>query len=308
MAGRTRKKGIGCLPMLLLALLIIGGGAFGYLKVTGQTWQEGLGRAELLVMGVVNRVMSGQGLVDDPHRDKQVAYRFAILSDSHEDVTVFPKIVQRIADREDLSFVAFLGDASNAGELAKLTEAKQFLDNITIPVHVLPGDHDRNWLPERDLRNFKQVFGMSATSYSFGKGNELFIFLDNSDSQGGVSRRDWQWLQGVLAEAGQKNIYVFMSTPLYNPYLSFKAMGSQSEEVKKQAVELGKLLAESKVKAVFAGDTHSFSQFRDETNQLEVVTVGAAGTNKNLLPLYVEVEIFSDGSYNAQSVPYQDKE
>lgn len=32
--------------------------------------------------------------------------------------------------------------------------------------------------------------------------------------------------------------YVFMSTPLYNPYLSFKTMGSQDEGVKEQAERL----------------------------------------------------------------------
>lgn len=61
------------------------------------------------------------------------------------------------------------------------------------------------------------------------------------------------------------------------------------------------------MEVIFAGDTHTFRNIRTRRQFPSVVTVGGKGTNKNLLPLYVVVEIYSDGSYNATSVPYEQK-
>lgn len=56
----------------------------------------------------------------------------------------------------------------------------------------------------RDLTNFKQTFGISATSFSFSKGNESFIFIDNSDSVHGIDSASWSWLKKEL-EARKKS-------------------------------------------------------------------------------------------------------
>ncbi len=232
-----------------------------------------------------------------------VKYKFAILSDSHEDTTVYPQLVNQIKARDDLDFVVHLGDQSNAGEIQKLQESKAILDTIEEPVYVLPGDHDSNWVPRRDLANFKHVFSLQQTSYSVLHIQEKFIFIDNSSGNQGVSSEAWDWLRQELESSQGLHLYVFMSTPLSNPYLSFKTMGSQNEKVKQQAVELGELLSMYKVRAIFAGDTHTFSQYKDKLTGIPIITVGASGTNKNPLPLYVVVEILSDGSYNVSSVP-----
>lgn len=232
-----------------------------------------------------------------------VKYKFAVISDSHEDLSVYPKIVDQIAMRNDLAFVAHLGDQSNAGESIKLQESKSILDRIAAPVYVLPGDHDSNWVPRRDLTNFKHVFNLQQTSYAVAHESEKYIFIDNSDGNEGVSADAWNWLTHELESSKDLNKYVFMSTPLSNPYLTFKTMGSQSDEVKQQAEDLGKILRDNNVKAIFAGDTHTFSQYQDKLTNIPIVTVGATGVNKNPLPLYVVVEILSDGSYNVSSIP-----
>ena len=233
----------------------------------------------------------------------QVKYKFAVISDNHEDTSVYPKIVEQIAARSDLVFVAHLGDQSNAGERIKLQESKGILDNIEVPVYVLPGDHDSNWVPRRDLTNFKQVFNLQQTSYAVTHESERYIFIDNSDGNEGISTEAWDWLSRDLESSQGLNKYVLMSTPLSNPYLTFKTMGAQSNEVKQQAEDLGKMLMDYGVKAIFAGDTHTFSQYKDESTNIPIITVGATGVNKNPLPLYVVVEILSDGSYNVSSIP-----
>lgn len=246
---------------------------------------------------------AGNQLAGKPTEELSTKYKFALIADSHEDLSVYPEIVADIAARQDLVFVAHLGDLSNAGESQKLQESKQILDTINAPVHVLPGDHDSNWVPRRDLTNFKQVFGLQRTSFSVTHDTEKFIFIDNSDGNEGISLESWEWLSHELEISKNHNIYVLMSTPLSNPYLTFKTMGSQSESVKKQAEELGNLLLNYKVKAIFAGDTHTFSQYKDKSTEIPIITVGATGVNKNPLPLYTVVEILSDGSYNVSSIP-----
>ena len=236
-----------------------------------------------------------------------VEYKFAVLADSHQDTQVFPRIVEEIANRDDLRFVAHLGDLSNAGDKAKLIEAKSILDRIAEPVYVLPGDHDLNWLPKRDLTNFLDVFELPMSTYDVSYGSQYYLFIDNSDAQHGIPSNEMEWISSALDQHKNQDVYIFMSTPLSNPYLDFKTMGAQSEAVKQQAKELGKLLSQYEIKAIFAGDTHTFAQYRDESTNIPIVTVGAAGSNKNPLPLYVVVEILADGSYNVTSVPYYGK-
>jgi hypothetical protein len=247
-------------------------------------------------------VPAEQAKLQDRHA--QVAYKFIILSDTHQDVAYFPKIVDEIAKRQDSAFVAHLGDLTDAGEQDKLIEAKQVLDRIPEKVYVLPGDHDLNWIPRHDLTNFKAVFGEKKTYYSFNKGQEHYIFIDNSDLNTGIDEEQWQWLEADLRRYKRQHIYALMSTPLSNPYLSFKKMGSQNDLVAQQAVRLEKLLGQYDTKAMFAGDTHTFAQYDDALTHIPTITVGSAGSTKNPLPLYVLVEIFNNGGYNVTSVPY----
>jgi 3',5'-cyclic AMP phosphodiesterase CpdA len=244
--------------------------------------------------------------VPEPTRHQSdKALSIAILSDSHQDEQYFPSIVDQIAARNDLDFVAHLGDLSDAGDKNKLDQAKAVLDRITPPVYVLPGDHDYNWFPKHDLVNFKQVFHKQQTYFSLNRADMHFLFIDNSDLNDGIDSMQWSWIKADLERHKASPIFVFMSTPLSNPYLDFKAMGSQSDTVKRQSVQLGQLLVQYPVKAIFAGDAHTFAQYKDKGTQLPIITVGSSGSTKNLLPLYVIVDIFSDGSYNVTSIPYK---
>src|SRR5690606_16307160 len=143
--------------------------------------------------GSLKAILSGaNNSFTNEKRDLPVKYKFAILADTHEDVQVFPKIVDKISQRDDLEFVAHLGDLSNAGERNKLAEAKSILDQISVPVHVIPGDHDLNWIPKRDLTNFLSVFGLPVTTYGIEHDSQYFVFIDNSDSQNGIPENEMQ--------------------------------------------------------------------------------------------------------------------
>src|SRR5690242_15836197 len=73
-------------------------------------------------------------------------FRFAWLSDTHvgsltgeEDLRAS---VKDINSSTGLSFVILSGDVTEYGSREYLTLAKDILDQITIPVHVIPGNHD----------------------------------------------------------------------------------------------------------------------------------------------------------------------
>jgi hypothetical protein len=300
---RSKSNKIGCL--FILVCLVVGGIFGGILLVKNPYQTSSLNRLNRLKNQIQNFLPSKELVgISKPTPTPKVAYKFAILSDTHEDETYFPKIVDQIQKRQDIVFVAHLGDLSNAGDKLKLQEAKNILDHISEPVFVIPGDHDLNWLPQHDLANFMQVFHEQKTYYTTNRANEHFIFLDNSNINSGLSDAEWQWLEADLQSNRQPNIYVFMSTPLSNPYLSFKKMGAENEGVAAQAEKLSKLFGQYHVKAIFAGDTHTFSKYDDTISGVPTITVGSAGSTKNPLPLYLTVDILENGGYNVTSIPY----
>jgi predicted phosphodiesterase len=301
MPKRNRSRFILPIGIVLLVvsviLMILAQGATSWddaQHIAGQTFRQ----ARSLVARAI-----GQPSLSGVPEPRLVKYKFAIIADSHEDTTYFPQISSKIAKKEDIAFVVHLGDLSNAGDLDKLTEARRVLDQISAPVYILPGDHDLNWVPRHDLQNFRQVFGQKQTYRSFDYEQEHFILIDNSNLNQGIDLDQWQWLESDLQANRQRNIYVFMSTPISNPYISFKRMGSQNETVANQANKLGRLLADAGVKAIFAGDTHAFSQYNDKQTGLSIVTAGSAGSTKNPLPQHLQVDILADGGYNVSSIP-----
>src|SRR5882762_643052 len=77
------------------------------------------------------------------------SFRFAWLSDTHvgsptgeEDLRV---AVRDINSMTGLSFVILSGDVTEYGSLEQFRLAKDILDGIKIPLHVIPGNHDCKW-------------------------------------------------------------------------------------------------------------------------------------------------------------------
>ena len=76
-------------------------------------------------------------------------FHFAFLSDTHvgslsgeEDLRA---TVRDINSLTGLSFVVLSGDVTEYGSLEQLRLAKQILDGLRIPCHVIPGNHDTKW-------------------------------------------------------------------------------------------------------------------------------------------------------------------
>lgn len=131
------------------------------------------------------------------------SFKFAQLTDTHvggatgaEDLR---RTVQDINEQEGIDFVVLSGDVTEFGSDDELALAKQILDSLLIPLHVLPGNHDSNW-SESGANSFRRVFG-SETFFFEHKG---FQFIGTTSgpnmrmSPGQIPRENLVWMDSVF--------------------------------------------------------------------------------------------------------------
>ncbi len=143
--------------------------------------------------------------------------RFAWLSDTHvgsdrgaDDLRASVTDINSLAG---LSFVLVTGDITEMGSFDNLSLAKEILDGLRIPCHVIPGNHDTKW-SESGGSDVARLWGDDR--FAFESGGFRFIGL----SQGPVLRmgdgswapQDVRWLDGLLADkAGALKPTIFVS-------------------------------------------------------------------------------------------------
>lgn len=131
------------------------------------------------------------------------SFKFAFVTDTHignktaaEDLR---RTVQDINANNDLSFVVLTGDITEFGADTELHLAKQILDSLNKPWHIIPGNHDSNW-SESGSNSFKRIFG--AETFSFTHGGYLFAGTSSGPNMrmgpGQVPRENIVWLDSVL--------------------------------------------------------------------------------------------------------------
>src|SRR5205085_7514322 len=76
-------------------------------------------------------------------------FKFAHISDTHigsanadEDLR---RTVKDINEDSSIRFVILSGDITDFGSDEEFTLAKQILDSLNKPWHIIPGNHDANW-------------------------------------------------------------------------------------------------------------------------------------------------------------------
>src|SRR6185437_11207260 len=141
----------------------------------------------------------------------QTEFKFAHVSDTHigsnhadEDLR---RTVASINSDSTLKFVIITGDVTDFGTDAEFHLAKQILDSLNKPWHIIPGNHDANW-SESGTNSFKKIFGSETTDFSYGG----YLFLGTvcgpnmRMSPGQVSRENIVWLDSTLSHLKNKNI------------------------------------------------------------------------------------------------------
>ncbi|MEK7595855.1 MAG: metallophosphoesterase [Patescibacteria group bacterium] len=222
-----------------------------------------------------------------------------LLSDSHNDNAVLEKAFVMSKELK-CEYVFFLGDFSSVGAISELEQAKRVMDAGGLPYYSLPGDHDL-W-KSGDVGNYTLVFGDPNKKIILR--GMTFLFLDNSNNETGVSKSNLVWFTDELASLDSGDVaFVLLSNPLYNKS-QFKLMGENSETVREQANMLLKLIRNSEIITVIAGDNHLSSRSADpEKPSIEHIVVGALTRSRNLQnPRFSQLTLFKSGNYKLKEV------
>src|SRR6185436_3120090 len=91
-------------------------------------------------------------------------FRFAFLSDTHigspngSAEEELRRSVRDINTMKDIAFVVLTGDITELGTDQELQAARKILDSLTVPYHIIPGNHDTGW-SESGGNSFTTFFG-----------------------------------------------------------------------------------------------------------------------------------------------------
>ncbi len=133
--------------------------------------------------------------------------RFAWLTDTHvgsdRGADDLRASVADINSLPGLSFVLVTGDITEMGSFDNLSLAKEILDGLRIPYHIIPGNHDTKW-SESGGSDVARLWGDDR--FVFESGGFRFIGLAQGPvlrmGDGNWAPQDVRWLDGLLAEKG----------------------------------------------------------------------------------------------------------
>lgn len=133
--------------------------------------------------------------------------RFAWLSDTHvgsdRGADDLRSAVADINKTAGLGFVLVTGDVTEMGSYTNLRLAKDILDGLRVPYHIIPGNHDTKWSGSGGS-DFARLWG--ADRFAFESGGYRFIGLSQGPilrmGDGNWAPQDVRWLEGLLAEPG----------------------------------------------------------------------------------------------------------
>ncbi len=143
--------------------------------------------------------------------------RFAWLSDTHvgadgatENLT---SVVEDINATAGMRFVIVSGDVTEMGSLEELLQAKEILDRLRAPYHIIPGNHDTKW-SESGGTDFLRLW--KRDRFVFERGGVRFVGLHQGPvmrmGDGHFAPQDVRWLDARLAKwKGSRKPLVFVT-------------------------------------------------------------------------------------------------
>lgn len=239
--------------------------------------------------------------IDEPSIKKQQVFKVAVMSDSEDDNATLQRALFE-ASNEDVDAVFHLGDLTQLGTAESFEEVKKVLDNGSLVYYTLPGDHDL--YKSVGTEGFEQVFG--KTSQLVTLKNTKFILLDNSANYTLIGDEQMSWFKEKLADAD----FVLLSQPIYHPSPSVIAPvmgminGDKDPKVYEQRGALLKMIQDSDVKAIFAGDHHRSSNYPDALDKgLTHYAIGAINESKLIQSSRFSIlTIYNTGEYEVSEI------
>jgi outer membrane protein assembly factor BamB/predicted phosphodiesterase len=132
-------------------------------------------------------------------------FKFAWLSDTHVGSTTGEEdlraAVRDINSMTGLSFVVISGDITEYGSREQFELAKELLDGLKIPCHLVPGNHDCKW-SESGATDFARFWKQDR--FMFEEGGFRFIGLHQGPvmrmGDGHWAPQDVRWLEQTLKQ------------------------------------------------------------------------------------------------------------
>ena len=143
-------------------------------------------------------------------------FRFAWISDTHVGSTTGEQdlraAVRDINSLTGLSFVLHSGDVTEYGSREHLRLAKEILDGIKIPCHVIPGNHDTKW-SESGATDFPRLWRQDR--FVFEQGGFCFIGMHQGPvmkmGDGFWAPQDVRWLRETLKKLPKDQPIIFVT-------------------------------------------------------------------------------------------------
>ena len=144
----------------------------------------------------------------------QAELKFVHLSDIHVGSPTgaddLRRTVNDINENAAIQFVIITGDITEFGADDEIKLAKQILDKLNKPWHIIPGNHDSNW-SESGSNTFKRIFG--SETFAFNAGGFLFLGTHSGPnmrmSPGQIPRENIVWLDSVLKATDDATPIIF---------------------------------------------------------------------------------------------------
>ncbi len=133
------------------------------------------------------------------------AQKFAVFSDIHvtpgnENDKQLREAVKEV-NKGDYDYVIINGDLTNEGSDSEIANVKEILDGITLPLIVLPGNHENTW-SQSATKTFVDTFGSDRFVYEVDSliiiGINCGPFMKMGD--GHIKQEDLHWLRKTLDE------------------------------------------------------------------------------------------------------------
>lgn len=145
-------------------------------------------------------------------------FRFAFITDLHigsPNGTAEEDLRRTVADinsQNDIAFVVVTGDVTELGTNEQLALAKQILDSLDVPYHIIPGNHDTGWSESGGLA-FSKTFGndkfhfVSNGVHFIGNASGPYVRM----SDGHVPRSAVNWMSKELKTISAQEPIVFLN-------------------------------------------------------------------------------------------------
>lgn len=209
----------------------------------------------------------------------QGKFTFVVLGDNRSGDKEYSTLASMAMARHP-NFIVNVGDQiETPGSLDDWAKFWELSKVVTVPYFLTVGNHDAHPNVPLSENTYKKQVDLPGNKlyYSFMAGNSLFIVLDSylDDEEQKITGKQYEWLEGVLAQSTPKHAFVFVHHPLYQEEGKGLHYGKGLDKYPSKRDKLQALLVKHKVTVVFAGHNHIY--LRKTVDGIPHIITGGGG-------------------------------